>query len=76
MRELWEKNLVKNGIIIVPSIGLVTQFYNDMDDYGIDMSLIGRVGDDWREWHKPIVISTWQSLQNVPEHMERMDYCS
>ncbi len=73
MRELWEKNLIKNGIIIVPSIGLVTQFYNDMDDYGIDMSLIGRVGDDWREWDKPMVISTWQSLQNVPEHMERMD---
>ena len=73
MRELWEKGLVKNGIIIVPSISLVTQFYNDMDDYGIDMSLIGRVGEDWKEWDKPMVISTWQSLQNVPHHMERMD---
>lgn len=73
LRALWESGQIKNSIIIVPSIGLVTQFYTDMQDYGIDMSLVGRVGDEWKEWDKPIVISTWQSLQNVPEHMERMD---
>jgi superfamily II DNA or RNA helicase len=73
LRTLWESGEIKNAIIIVPSIGLVTQFYTDMEDYGIDMSLIGRVGDEWKEWNKPIIISTWQSLQNVPEHMERMD---
>jgi len=73
LRTLWESGQIENAIIIVPSIGLVTQFYTDMEDYGIDMKLIGRVGDDWREWEKPIVISTWQSLQNVPEQMNRMD---
>ena len=73
LRALWDSGEIENGIIIVPSIGLVTQFYTDMEDYGIDMSLVGRVGDDWKEWDKPLIISTWQSLQNVPEHMERMD---
>lgn len=72
-KALWEKGLIKNGIIIVPSIGLVTQFYDDMNEYGLDMSLIGRVGDKWKEWNKPIVISTWQSLKNVPTQMSRMD---
>lgn len=57
------------AILIVPSIGLVTQFYSDMKEYGIDMSSIGRVGDDWKEWDNEIVISTWQSLKNCPERM-------
>lgn len=72
-KALWEKNLIKNGIIIVPSVGLVTQFYEDMVDYNMDMSLFGRVGDKWKEWDNPIVISTWQSLKNVPEQMHRME---
>lgn len=72
-KALWEKGLIQNGIIIVPSIGLVTQFYEDMNEYGIDMSLVGRVGDTWKEWNNPIIISTWQSLSNVPSQMNRMD---
>lgn len=73
IKSLWEKQLINKSIIIVPSIGLVTQFYEDMSDYGIDMSLVGRVGDTWKEWDNPVVISTWQSLQNVPERMNDMD---
>ena len=72
-KALWERNLMENGIIIVPSIGLVTQFYEDMQDYGINMDLVGRVGDTWKEWDRPITISTWQSLNNNREQMERMD---
>lgn len=73
VKALQERKLVKRGIIIVPSVGLVTQFYEDMADYGMDMRGIGRVGDTWREWDNPLVISTWQSLNNVRHHMERMD---
>jgi len=73
VRQLMETENCKNGIIIVPSVGLVTQFYEDMRDYGIDMSKIGRVGDNWKEWDNPMVISTWQSLNNVRHYMERMD---
>lgn len=73
MQGLLENNAFNNGIIVVPSVGLVTQFYEDMKDYGMDMSMVGRVGDDLKEWGNPITISTWQSLQNVPERMEDMD---
>ena len=73
IKALQEKSLTQNGIIVVPSIGLVTQFYNDMEEYGMNMNGIGRVGDDWKEWNNPLVISTWQSLNNVRHHMERMD---
>lgn len=73
MKTLKERILMNNGIVIVPSIGLVTQFYEDMTDYGMDMSLVGRVGDEWKEWNKPMIISTWQSLKNVPEQIGRMD---
>lgn len=72
-KALYEKGVINRGIIIVPSIGLVTQFYNDMKKYGIDMTLIGRVGDEWREWNKPLVISTWQSLSNNDEQLLNMD---
>jgi superfamily II DNA or RNA helicase len=72
-RALFNQVKIKNGIIVVPSIGLVSQFYDDMQDYGINMNYVGRVGDDWREWNNPLVISTWQSLMNVPEHMTRME---
>lgn len=70
---LREKNKTQNAIIIVPSIGLVTQFYEDMTEYNIDKTLVGRVGDNWKEWDNPLVISTWQSLNNVRHHLERMD---
>ncbi len=73
VKALQEQNTINNGIIIVPSIGLVTQFYEDMADYGMDMRGVGRVGDTWKEWDNPLVISTWQSLNNVRHHMERMD---
>lgn len=73
VKALQEQNMINNGIIVVPSIGLVTQFYEDMEEYGIDMSLVGRVGDKWKEWDNPLVISTWQSLNNVRHQMERMD---
>jgi superfamily II DNA or RNA helicase len=72
-KTLLEQKLAKHGIIIVPSIGLVTQFYEDMQDYGINMDLVGRVGDEWRDWGKPITISTWQSLSNATEHLDYMD---
>lgn len=73
IKALLEKGEIEKSIIIVPSIGLVTQFYEDMFDYGIDMNLVGRVGEKWKEWDNPIVISTWQSLKNVPERLKDID---
>jgi superfamily II DNA or RNA helicase len=55
---------VKNALIVVPSTSLVEQFYEDMIDYGISSEIIGKVYAKYKEWEKPIVISTWQTLRN------------
>lgn len=73
LKTLFENNIIGKAILIVPSIGLVTQFYNDMKDYGIDVSNVGRVGDKLREFDKPLTISTWQSLKNCIEVMDQYD---
>jgi len=54
---------VEKSLIIVPTIGLVTQFYTDLLDYGIYEELLGQVGGKKKEFDKQIVISTWQSLK-------------
>jgi superfamily II DNA or RNA helicase len=73
LKTLIENKQTEKAIIIVPSIGLVTQFYSDMEEYGIDISMVGKVGDNLKEWDKPITISTWQTLQNCPERMKDYD---
>lgn len=70
IKGLMENGKLNKALIIVPSISLVTQFYSDMTEYGMDMDIIGRVGDVYKEWDNKIVISTWQSLNNVPERMK------
>lgn len=61
--NLRKNKLTQKALIIVPTIILLDQFYDDLIDYGIDENLLGRVGDTHREFDKPITISTWQSLQ-------------
>jgi superfamily II DNA or RNA helicase len=59
------KNLpVKHSLIIVPTISLVEQFKNDMIEYGIPKDDIGQVWEKAKEFDKPIVISTWQTLKD------------
>ena len=71
----------KRGLLIVPRSALVEQMYSDFDDYsaknGKDMDkYCHRVysGKD-KVSEKPIVISTWQSLQRLPkEYFQQFDY--
>jgi superfamily II DNA or RNA helicase len=71
----------KRGLIIVPRSALVEQLYSDFEDYstknGKNMEkYCHRVysGRD-KESDKPIVISTWQSLQRLPkEYFQQFDY--
>jgi len=61
----------KNILVIVPNTGLVEQLYNDFQDYGwhdLDKK-VQRLYDRYsakfdKKNVKPILISTWQSLQN------------
>lgn len=72
IKELLKKD-IKNCIIIVPTAGLVAQFYNDLIDYGLYPELLGKVDKDHKEFDKSIVISTWQSLQRQKKKMPMYD---
>ncbi len=71
----------KKGIIIVPRSALVEQLYSDFEDYSVKNGknmekYCHRVysGKD-KISDKPIIISTWQSLQRLPkEYFEQFDY--
>ena len=71
----------KRGLLIVPRSALVEQMYSDFEDYSVkngkDMDkYCHRVysGKD-KVSEKPIVISTWQSLQRLPkEYFQQFDY--
>jgi len=53
-------------IIMVPSIDLVYQMYNDFIDYGWNhiSKYVQRIGDKFKDkrFLKPVIITTWQSL--------------
>lgn len=57
----------KHVVIIVPSIGLVTQMRQDFIDYGCDPDLIQIIkGGESKVVEVPIVITTWQSIVDLP----------
>lgn len=72
-KNLFENDLIKKQIIIVPNLNLITQFKEDWIDYGINLDFIGEVWSGTKEWNKKIVISTWQSLDNYHEKLELFD---
>ncbi len=61
------------SLIIVPTLQLVDQFKGDLIEYGFSEDRIGMVNSKSKEFHKPIVISTWQSLQNQMDKLPLFD---
>ena len=60
-------------LIIVPNIGLIQQFYNDLIDYGMSKKLLGKVNSKLKEFDKAIVVSTWQTLAKNPQELDRFN---
>jgi len=66
---MWMLKQNKRVILVVPSIGLVTQMAADFEDYGWqnkdrDLKQIGGEFKGKKDLsEKPLVLSTWQSLQ-------------
>ena len=61
------KQEMKHILLIVPNIMLVDQMYDDFKDYGYDNldADVERLGGGHEAtFDKPVLISTWQSLQN------------
>lgn len=73
INNLYNNKITKSNLIIVPTLSLIEQFRSDLIDYGIDESIIGRVNKDHKQFDAPIVISTWQSLKNNIEKLDRFD---
>lgn len=64
LKILIDNSHIKKGMIIVPTLGLINQFREDLISYGIPKSWIGIVNKDKKEFDKTIVVSTWQTLRN------------
>lgn len=63
MRVLHEPTL-----IVVPTTGLVTQMVSDFASYGMDVSNVQTIqGGRTKEVTAPIVVSTWQSIYDLPK---------
>jgi superfamily II DNA or RNA helicase len=55
-------------LIIVPTISLVHQMAGDFVDYGCDPDLIYKIqGGVDKNTSKPVVVTTWQSIQRTPK---------
>ena len=72
-RELVNSQETDQVLIIVPTASLVKQFKDDMIDYKIESSFIGMVDKDHKEWNNHYVISTWQSLKNNLDKLNKFD---
>lgn len=49
-------------LIVVPTTGLIKQFFNDFVDYGFDYEHLGVYSGKTKDTDKKITIGTWQSL--------------
>jgi superfamily II DNA or RNA helicase len=68
----------KRGLLLVPNINLLTQFKNDIKDYNLlalheDTHTIGG-GNTERHFNNSLTISTWQSMMNYKEELDKLDY--
>jgi superfamily II DNA or RNA helicase len=80
VRQLLDYQKLK-GLIIVPTTSLVEQLYSDFADYSSENNFV--VSENVHRIYqgkekvsdKPVIISTWQSLYQLPkEYFEQFDY--
>lgn len=69
----------KKGIILVPSVSLTTQIFEDFKDYGAPESMLENIrligGDNnIKELDKQITITTWQSAMKITIGLDRLDF--
>ena len=68
----------KKGLILVPTISLLSQFKGDINDYNLtelynDTHIIGGGSTD-KHFNNSLTISTWQSMQNWYDDLHELDY--
>lgn len=67
-----------NGILLVPNVNLLTQIYNDIEEYGFvelceNIRIIGD-GNTEKILDKPLIISTWQSMSRYEGSLDTIEY--
>lgn len=67
---------LEKKLIIVPTVGLVSQFESDLRDYGFEGKIVTSIGGLQKsdDIDADIVITTWQSLDNGKNKMHRSWY--
>ena len=62
MKILRDFQISERQIVVVPNKGLIKQFADDLKDYGINPNDIGTVWEKSKQFDRPYVISTWQTI--------------
>lgn len=58
-------------VVIVPSTDLVNQTADDFREKFLNFNIeVGTYSGDQKNIHCPVVVATWQSLQNAPHYMQ------
>lgn len=68
----------KKIILVVPTIGLTTQMFEDFKDYNAPKEFLDEIRliggeNDVKKLDKPVIISTWQSLRKVMPNIKEYD---
>lgn len=78
---LFEHEKINAALIVVPTIDLVEQMYSDFDEYSQNNDFnskewVHRIYGGKEKWtDKPIVVSTWQSIKDMPDEWFRQFGC-
>jgi superfamily II DNA or RNA helicase len=73
IRNLLQNGIIQKSIIVVPSTGLITQFFQDLVDYGFKSKTLGTAFARRKQWDKQTVISTWQTLAKNHDKLNNFD---
>jgi superfamily II DNA or RNA helicase len=71
LNYLRKKNPNHKALILVPKLDLITQFYDDLINYGADPSLLGKYYGEEKDLDAAITIGTWQSLKNNKNFLKK-----
>jgi superfamily II DNA or RNA helicase len=67
IKYLLNKKMAKKVLLVVPRTDLVIQFQRDAVEYGFDAKDIGMFFGQVKDIDQPVIIGTWQSIQNIEE---------
>jgi superfamily II DNA or RNA helicase len=66
IQQFYYRNFSHKTLLVVPTVSLVLQMQSDFIDYGCDPNDIHTIkSGSEKNSNKPIIISTWQSLQKM-----------